>query len=440
MATSLPFLTEIDPQAAIKGSRDPLGIQTIWSRLGRHVVGNLTTVTTSVRDFTTLILGYYFAERVADLGKGSNDLHVFLRWEQLAAHARYRINNDSALRGIERVKKAESEGGKIRICADTGQILSNQRTYGLWGLYTGPARASGLVDEGDPTRLTPASRQLVEEVYLPAFEQAGMRNADQLVHLLAQHQVNLDAKGKALHYLDAAARVLRRRLSRREIDVFQPHLLYGVAPGKDKTGQKQKAVALAVEQTLDNQYWQLSPAHVRQLAKACSSTGSAGEAATHCLERIVLAEQLLAPAVSLFDLLMGSDGQTLGSVAGTIERVWGHKVPTCDGNRIRELETELRDSTGDETSGQRWVQTALALAGGHYVDALKFLIDQNTFVMKTRAGGGAWIELEQSRIKVRFRDENPGAMPDRRDLPELWRHSYFLDALRAIAIQLGAQP
>jgi hypothetical protein len=40
-----PFLTDIDPQAAIKGSRDPLGLQTIWARLGRHVVGNLTTVT-----------------------------------------------------------------------------------------------------------------------------------------------------------------------------------------------------------------------------------------------------------------------------------------------------------------------------------------------------------------------------------------------------------
>lgn len=60
-----PFLTDIDPQAAIKGSRDPLGIQPIWTHLGRRVVGNLTTVSNSVRDFTTTILGYYFAERVA---------------------------------------------------------------------------------------------------------------------------------------------------------------------------------------------------------------------------------------------------------------------------------------------------------------------------------------------------------------------------------------
>src|SRR5262249_54900062 len=34
--------------------------------IGRHVVGNLTIVSTSVRYFNTLVLGYYFAERGAN--------------------------------------------------------------------------------------------------------------------------------------------------------------------------------------------------------------------------------------------------------------------------------------------------------------------------------------------------------------------------------------
>ncbi len=72
---SVPFLTDLDPQAAVKGSRDPLGLQTIWARLGRHVVGNLTTVSTSVRGFTTVVLGYYFAERVANEAGGDCQLH-----------------------------------------------------------------------------------------------------------------------------------------------------------------------------------------------------------------------------------------------------------------------------------------------------------------------------------------------------------------------------
>jgi hypothetical protein len=99
----VPFLTELDCRAAVKGSRDPLGIQQLWTRLGRRVVGNLTTVSNSVRDFTTLLLGYHFAEELAyDLGPGS-ELEVFLKWEQLAAYARGAVNRDWRFRGTERV-------------------------------------------------------------------------------------------------------------------------------------------------------------------------------------------------------------------------------------------------------------------------------------------------------------------------------------------------
>jgi hypothetical protein len=76
-----PFLTDLDARAQVKGSRDPLGAQSVWTRLGRQVVGNLTTVTNSVRDFTTLLLGYYFAERVAtELGPGSELSRTLRRW------------------------------------------------------------------------------------------------------------------------------------------------------------------------------------------------------------------------------------------------------------------------------------------------------------------------------------------------------------------------
>ena len=161
-----PFLTDIDPQAAIKGSRDPLGIQPIWTRLGRHVVGNLTTVSSSVRDFTTTILGYYFEERVANEEGGDSDLAVFLRWEQLASYARGGINNDWEFRGTERAKKNFNEGGKLRLGTDSSAlILSDQKTYGLWGLYSVASRSSSLL-AGDPTRVTPIVRKFVEDEYL----------------------------------------------------------------------------------------------------------------------------------------------------------------------------------------------------------------------------------------------------------------------------------
>lgn len=36
----------------------------MWTNFGRRIVGNLTTVSTSLRDFTTTMLGYAFIEHM----------------------------------------------------------------------------------------------------------------------------------------------------------------------------------------------------------------------------------------------------------------------------------------------------------------------------------------------------------------------------------------
>src|SRR5687767_13479599 len=87
----MPFLTDLDERAEVKGSRDPLGLVPLWSKLGREVVGNLTTVTTSVRGFTTVLVGLEIAEIIRDhlRGEAPPAIDVFLRVEQLAGYARY---------------------------------------------------------------------------------------------------------------------------------------------------------------------------------------------------------------------------------------------------------------------------------------------------------------------------------------------------------------
>ena len=81
-----------------------------------------------------------------------SDLSVFLRWEQLAAYARGAINNDWQFRGTDRAKKNFNTGGKLRLGTDShALILSDQKTYGLWGLYSVASRSSSLV-AGDPAR------------------------------------------------------------------------------------------------------------------------------------------------------------------------------------------------------------------------------------------------------------------------------------------------
>src|SRR3954468_8574452 len=82
------FFTEIDPRAAIKGSRDPIGAQAVWAGLGRELIGNLTTVTSSVRNFTTLLVGLHLVERVAEKHPDRSPEEAFLVWEQLAGYTR----------------------------------------------------------------------------------------------------------------------------------------------------------------------------------------------------------------------------------------------------------------------------------------------------------------------------------------------------------------
>ena len=144
MVIHTPFLTLLDPNAKIKGSRDPLGLQILWTRLGRQVVSNLTTVTTSLRGFSVLLLGLYYAERAITEREAPPDrlADLFLKFEQLAAYSRVAVQRaqnlnymEDEIRGIQRVKKNLS-GKRVRISADAAwQILSNQKTYGLWGLY-----------------------------------------------------------------------------------------------------------------------------------------------------------------------------------------------------------------------------------------------------------------------------------------------------------------
>src|SRR5688572_31371249 len=64
------------------------------------------------------------------------------------SYARGGINGDWEFRGVERAKKNWNTDGRLRIGADpTAQILSNQKTYGLWGLYTVPARSEEHTSE-----------------------------------------------------------------------------------------------------------------------------------------------------------------------------------------------------------------------------------------------------------------------------------------------------
>jgi len=429
----VPFLTDLDSRAAVKGSRDPLGIQAIWTRFGRHVVGNLTTVSNSVRDFTTLLLGYWFAERIADERGPGSELATFLKWEQLAAYARASVNDDFAFRGIERVRRNLSEGPRVTLSDNPShQILGNQKIYGLWGLYTVPARASALLD-GDPPRLMPPARALVERRCLPVLTDGGGRDARRVREVLSRPSARLDLAGADVAMVSAVARTLRPRLSNEEREFYTFHLLHG-GP-QDATAGRQQQLAGLPRDTLDDQDFAWAPAAVGHLAKAAARHGRDWEALAHRLTCIRTCETVLAPASAVFTYLLGLDGKAPDLVSRRLREAWGGGLRNVHAEAFAELRGEI--GAGDGATGERWAGIAAALAAGEYGRLVDLLLAQNAAVMSQR-GGAPWIELRSGKLHVRFRDEQ-GALPDRTELTRLWRFPYFLDSLRSVAAQLESK-
>lgn len=426
---NVPFLTDLDSRAAVKGSRDPLGIQPIWTRFGRHVVGNLTTVTDSVRGFTTLLLGIWFAERIADKSPPGSEISTFLRWEQLAAYARAH-NGDFAFRGTERVRRWLNEGKPVTLSDNPAhQILGNQKIYGLWGLYSSPARSSGLL-ESDSPRLTPLAREFVEHHYLPILSEDGGRDPKNILKILSKASVQIDSAGAHEKIVLKVWKTLRQRLSAKEREFYTFHLLHG-GP-QDDTAGRQRQFAELLRTTLRDDEFEWSLAQVGQLAKEAQNLSKDWEPLAHDLSRICTCESVLAPASAAFGYLLGLDGKAPGLLSSRLKEAWGNGLGSVDTKAFAELKSEI--GTEDASMGQRWADIATALADGNYTQLVELLIAQNASVMIQR-GGAPWVELRKQQLHVRFRDET-GELPKREDLPELWRFSYFLAPLRNIAKEL----
>lgn len=290
------FFTLEDPRAKIQGSRDRLGVQPAWSGFGRHLVTNLTTASDSVRGFAVLLLGRYFAERLIGDGIAGEQeaLPIFLRTEQLCAYARHVANAADDIRGIERVKKFVKEGPSIRIeNGPEGWILTDQKAYGLWGLFTVPARVSGLVGSG-PVSLTVRARQFVESEYLPHLNPV----FDALCRLVREDSsTQATSADPAMKALTSA---LPNKLSANERAFYGEYLRDARAvSGKNGSGLQPDLADLLAQRT------DLSAAAERHevvaLAEASNTTRPELE---RRLRRVARLEALLVPAALILDFAL----------------------------------------------------------------------------------------------------------------------------------------
>ena len=422
-----PFLTLEDPNAKIKGSRDPLAAQPIWAAFGRYVVTNLTTQSTSVRGFTTLLLGRYFAAELVDKGMANREdaLDVFLRMEQVSAYVRHVAHGvEGEIRGIERVRKTVEESrGRVPIHADRrGWILSDQKVYGLWGLYSVSARTSGLLPEG-ALDVTEETRAFLERNYIHRLDGAERP----LLRLLAKGGT-LDTRTKDPVFC-ALADMLTPAFNTDEVDFYGRRLrdgqeVHGAAPER----QGRFRTLLEAETDLDAL---LGRPELLSLVKAAARVD---EGLADRLERIAHLEAFLAPADALFQHILARHGQPVEDVATVISSHWGPRVPHLDRTAFAGLIPEvLARSNAAITRAMEGCHDALG--SGDYAGAIRSLVEWNSAVMESR-GAAPWVRLgERRRLDVRYRGIEP-RLPDRGELPELWRNSYFIDALKLVTRQL----
>ena len=434
MPRPVPFLTDLDSRAAIKGSRDPLGLVPVWSRLGRGVVGNLTTVSNSVRGFTTLLLGHYFAEAVHERpgGRDQSTLELFLKFEQLAAYVRYHVNKDGEFRGHDRVLARLAKGPKVTLGADTtDQILGNQKVYGLWGLFSVPARASGLL-EPDETVLTPVAREFVERQYIRRLAADGFKDGRAIIDLLRRKRADVFLAGRDSRLAESLARILAPKVSAAEQEFYDRHLVDG-GP-EDRTQGRQPLLAdLLGHLPADTAF---SMPELRETTRRASRVPG-GEPLAERLEAIGKVEQLLVPMESVFGFLQSRDRQPVVAVADEVRRAWGRSLRHVDPTAIAAVRPTIAEAFQDSRAADRFVLTAEAFTAGDYGEAIQFLIDHNAFVMQARNGSQPWVRLEGGKLDVRYRDESGWLLPAE-ELPDYWRSTYFINSLKRVVTTLSA--
>ena len=407
----MPFLSLLDDRAKPKGSRDPLGFELIWTHYGRQVIGNLTTITGSLTNFAVAILGFKWANDLhAHLPEADRQSRVrdsFLRYEQLAAYLRY-LSGDTQIMGITRVQhrmRDKTSRVSFGLGADS-QILSDQASYGLWGLYSSAMRDAGLV-QGDNRLPTPI----------------GLAIAEKIEHKLDQsHFIDLFSSVKpiAIDELEPLASTFKRAINKKDARRDLMHTLMGGAQHKQ---MQQKLWLLTQGMAEDSSGVNGIPDFITQV-KARSN----GSDLMQRLTEIEWVERVLVAANNIFNYCRRKDGAMVAEIVSELEQRYSYS------HLSESFSFEgLRDVLGVQRVDilQRLLQ---ALKNHNQHDAVMALLELNRIVMELR-GGCPWVELENgSTLRVKVPNET-AALLDQAELESQWDYDYFIASYINIASQ-----
>lgn len=398
----LTIFSAFDERARPKGSRDPLGAEAIWSHMGRKIVGNLTTVTGSLDNFIVALLCCEFANLPA---READVQERYLRCEQMGAYLRLaerEVNN--GLLGVSRAR-SNFAAGSVRLGkGEDAQLLADQPSYGLWGLYSTALESVGLI-EGHRRRPTVAGKALLGRI-VASF---GDDNWSALALLALRERVD---KAEIVRLAPAFDAMLRDPALR--------------AAAVEALLARQKDCALQGELfALATAYLDAGGENDLERFRAwLLETGDASPQMRAVMTQIHELDPVLRRADKAITWLQSQADTPLDKLAGALA---GALVGIAPGDSWRQLsELPHRDFLADFHD---------ACVAGRAEDAIRAVLAQNKRVMALR-GGAAWVELDTGRrLVVRVRSDSTQRLEAFADGDGGWHHSYFLASFLAIASQ-----
>ncbi len=407
----MPFLSLMDPRLKPKGSRDPLGFEQVWTQFGNQVVGNLTTITSSLENFAVALLGFHWANEMHQ-GVDNSTRHdlvstSFLKYEQLTAYLRFQSETSNEIMGVTRVRSRMEDDAIDSFTLglkDHEVILSDQRGYGLWGFYSSALRDSGLI-YGNERELTPSGHEVIQLI-----------------------ENRLDKS-------PFIQRILEGTVSRSEINALRPDFMAAVK-AREVTDLLVSHLMGGDRNTtsIQNELWRQTQTLVSQkglgildgisigaFIHEILSLNSRDPELKKYLDRIVVIEQVLVAMNHLFHYCRGKNGTSLDDIEEKLAE------QHYDFNY-------LPDVLPPETFANKGLieKSTHSLKAGHYREAIQTIAELNKKVMFDRQGP-PWLEIENgSHLKVRVSNEKPKLLSNE-ELLNRWDYDYFLGSFLRIA-------
>ena len=403
----MAFISLLDDRARPKGSRDPLGFELIWTYFGRKVVGNLTTITSSLENFTVALLGFHWANELVEQADTQNRQDsvqkYFLRYEQLAAYLRFYCGSGSIMGKNRVLRRIADENHTLPIDEKKHQILSNQASYGLWGLYSSALRDTGLI-EGNERKITSKGQiiinlieeQLDKQVYIDLFTSSGV-NKKQL------EVISTD-------FVDA----INTPAIRQKLLVL---LLEGAGGNKLQSELWSKTEEIIHHGKLpESSHGELS------IYLDTLFNNNISSELKQALDRIINIERILTAVNNIFHYCRMKDGESLTTIIKALEdKQYGYDWLVSNLNGV---EFPRKDHLEE---------ILIALKQNDYKETIRGIFQLNKTVMSER-GGAPWVEIDSGeKVRVTVKSETGNLEENPQSLQKRWDYEYFLKSYLFIA-------